>query len=217
MIEQPNRRFTVLLAGSITPTPRLLAQVKGSRCVAADGGILHAPKLGLSPELWIGDSDSSRTEDRAVFANMVCENHPPAKAATDGALALDRAVSLGARQIIAVGAFGGRTDHTFALLAHACTLAQKGIEMILTDGREEATTLGPRPRRFDYEPGTGFSVIAFTRLAGLTITGARWSLDSVMVPFGDSLTISNEVAGELSASLREGHALLLARLQTAGI
>ena len=40
--------------------------------------------------------------------------------------------------------------------------------------------------------------------------GARWPLDSVEVPFGTSLTLSNEVRGDLRISIAVGRALLLA-------
>ena len=34
--------------------------------------------------------------------------------------------------------------------------------------------------------------------SGVTVMGARWPLDSVEVPFGTSLTLSNEVRGDLN-------------------
>ena len=45
---------------------------------------------------------------------------------------------------------------------------------------------------------------------GLGVTGAKWPLDDVEVPFGSSLTISNEVRGRLVVALGAGRALLLA-------
>ena len=51
--------FTVLLAGDITPTARLAAQIAGTRVIAADSGMRHAAVLGLAPELWLGDFDSA--------------------------------------------------------------------------------------------------------------------------------------------------------------
>jgi thiamine pyrophosphokinase len=55
-----------------------------------------------------------------------------------------------------------------------------------------------------------FSVLAFSELSGLTEEGAKWPLDRVAVPFGSSLTLSNEVRGGLRISLERGRALLLA-------
>src|SRR5262245_23795107 len=39
--------FTVLLAGDITPTARLAAQIAGTRIIAADSGMRHAAVLGV--------------------------------------------------------------------------------------------------------------------------------------------------------------------------
>ena len=49
--------FTVLLAGDITPTTRLAAQIAGTRIIAADSGMRHAAALRVVPELWLGDFD----------------------------------------------------------------------------------------------------------------------------------------------------------------
>ena len=45
---------------------------------------------------------------------------------------------------------------------------------------------------------------------GVTVSGAKWPLDDVEVPFGSSLTVSNEVRGGLRISFSVGRALLIA-------
>lgn len=178
--------------------------------IAADGGIHHAQPLGLSPELWVGDFDSAVPQDGNGFPDMQRQAYPTDKNATDGALAIDEALSRGATHLILVGAFGGRTDHTFALLAHACALAKTGLHVLLSSGEEEGVPLSASRRTFNYANGTQFSVLAFTDLEGLTLSGARWPLDAISMSFGDTLTISNEVAGTLEADLQNGTALLVA-------
>ena len=51
--------FAILLGGQVMATDRLKRQLAGSRVIAADSGILHAPELGLDVELWVGDFDSN--------------------------------------------------------------------------------------------------------------------------------------------------------------
>ena len=58
--------------------------------------------------------------------------------------------------------------------------------------------------------GTLFSILGFSHLSGVTVTGAKWPLDGVEVPFGSSLTMSNEVRGGLRISFAVGRALLVA-------
>ncbi len=188
--------FTILLGGELEPTPRLAGQIAGSRVVAADSGVAHAATLGLVPELWLGDFDSMpeivpepvRDVPRLVF--------PTDKDKTDGELAVEAALHRGASSLIMVGAFGGpRADHAFL-------------------HRQEGVPLRPGRTRFDYGDGTPFSILTFSDLAGLGITGAKWPLHDVAVPFGSSLTLSNEVSGELEITLNSGRALLLARPQS---
>jgi thiamine pyrophosphokinase len=82
----------------------------------------------------------------------------------------------------------------------------------LTSGGQEAVPLLPgQEARFDYEDGTQFSVLGFSDLEGLTLSGAKWPLERRFVPFGSSLTLSNEVRGALAVRLAAGRALLLAR------
>jgi len=42
------------------------------------------------------------------------------------------------------------------------------------------------------------------------VQGAKWPLSEVEVPFGSSLTLSNEVRGRLEIALARGRAMLLA-------
>lgn len=204
-------RFTILLGGELSRTPRLDHQVAGSRVIAADSGIRHATTLELMPELWLGDFDSVPGQVDPRFADLPRETFPQDKDKTDGELAIAAALERGATSLVLVGAFGGpRADHAFLHLALALRLAEAGTEVLLTSGHQEARPLLPGTMSFDYANGTLFSVLAFSELSGLSEEGAKWPLNSVDVPFGSSLTLSNEVRGTLRVSLGSGRALLLA-------
>jgi thiamine pyrophosphokinase len=92
----------------------------------------------------------------------------------------------------------------------ALALMERGVKALLTSGNQEGVPLPHEASHFDYPAGTMFSILAFSGLRGLTVEGAKWPLDRVVVPFGSSLTLSNVVTGRLSVSLGEGRALLLA-------
>ena len=203
-------RFTILLGGELTPTPRLAAQIVGSRVIAADSGMRHAAALGVTPEIWVGDFDSVPDDLPADLLAVERQAFPPAKDNTDGELAVDEALARGATEVLLAGAFGGpRLDHAFLHLTLAVRLAEAGVAALLSSGTQEGAPLG-RSRSFDYPDGTLFSIIAFDDLAGLTVSGARWPLQSFDMPFGSSRTISNEVRGDLRVELRSGRALLVA-------
>jgi thiamine pyrophosphokinase len=204
-------RFTILLGGDFVRTPLADAQVAGSRIIAADAGMRHAETLRVVPEIWVGDFDSVPANLPAELAAVARHSFPPEKDKTDGELAIADALERGATSLLLVGAFGGaRADHAFLHLALAIRLAEQGIATTLTSGAQEGFPLLPGRTDFDYADGTLFSILGFSALAGLTVEGAKWPLKSVEVPFGSSLTISNEVHGDLSVTLDSGRALLVA-------
>lgn len=206
--------FAILLGGEAQATPRLRRQLAGARVIAADSGIAHARDLDLVPELWTGDFDSVPEAVIADWPDMPREVFPSAKDMTDGEIAVEAALKRGANRLAFVGAFGGpRPDHAFLHLTLALKLAEEGTPTLLTSGIQEARPLLPGRSSFDDLPlGTVFSVIAFTDLVDLSIEGARWPLEKRQVPFGSSLTISNEVAGPLQLTLGSGRAMLVAEI-----
>jgi len=204
-------RFTLLLGGDLVVTPRLLAQVAHTRVFAADSGIRHARELAVTPELWVGDFDSTTLLLERAYPDVPRRKFPAEKDMTDGELAVAIALEEGATSLVLAGAFGGpRADHAFLHQALAIRLAEKGIEVVLTSGAQEGVPVLPGTATFDYADGTLFSLLGFSELTGLTERGAKWPLAKVEVPFGSSLTISNQVSGQLQIELESGRALLVA-------
>jgi len=204
-------RFTILLGGDLVRTPLLDARIAGTRVIAADSGIRHAATLGLAPELWAGDFDSVTDDVRAANAGIPVALYPSDKDVTDGEIAIEAALERGATGLVLAGAFGGsRADHAFLHLSAALRLAERGYGVLLTSGLQEGLPLLPGETLFDYAPGTLFSILGFSDLEGLTLEGVKWPLTDRHVPFGSSLTLSNEVRGRLVARLGAGRAMLIA-------
>ncbi|GHF97262.1 thiamine pyrophosphokinase [Deinococcus piscis] len=202
----------ILVAGRLTlpadlswlPTPDLV--------VAADGGARHALALGLQVDRWVGDFDSSSGTE----LDAPREVHPAAKDQTDGELAAALALAAGCTRLVFVGAFGGRFDHTAALLLGALRLAEEGMDIWLTSGNEHARPLiAGQDLSLKLVPHTVLSVVAVSELRGLTLLGVRWPLDCADIPLGSGWTLSNEAAGneaasgEVQARLDQGRALLV--------
>ena len=204
-------RFTILLAGRMTPTPDLVRAVEGTRVIAADDGIRHAAALHCRPELWVGDFDSCAVAPQA-FENVRRETFPADKDRTDGELAIDAAIARGAGSLLIVGALGGpRSDHAFANLVLVLRIAAMGLAVELFDGDERAWPLDASPRHFELAAGTQFSILKFGALRGLTIEGAKWPLDRAGVPLHSILTQSNEALGPITVTVESGEAILLAQ------
>ncbi|WP_019221123.1 thiamine diphosphokinase [Bartonella senegalensis] len=203
--------FAILLNGDLSITDRLRNQIRNSRVIAADGGMRHAEALNLVPELWVGDFDSSQQALKHKYADVPREVFPSDKDMTDSALACERALQKGAEKLILCGAFGGeRSDHSLSHMTQALVMEEKGISVLLTNGLEEGWPLLPKPFSCDLPDGSLFSIIGFSDLKGLTLSGAKWPLCDKNVSFGSSLTLSNRICGTFSCHLCSGKAIVLA-------
>jgi thiamine pyrophosphokinase len=207
-----NSTFAVLLGGALEIDDRVLTLLQGARTIAADGGMRHAQALGVLPEVWVGDFDSTPDGLSEFHADTPRIPFPAEKNFTDGELAIEQAIERGATRLVLVGSFGGeRTDHALSHLLQAVTLAERGFDVVLTSGVEEAVPLLPGSRQLDLPAGSLFSVVAFTALTGLSLAGAKYPLDKADIAFGASRTISNVAEGPVTVGLGSGRALLIAR------
>jgi thiamine pyrophosphokinase len=205
--------FLILLGGELTVTERLIRQIAGARVIAADSGMKHADALGVVPEVWIGDFDSSDAVLQACYAHVPRIAFPPDKAQTDGDLAIDEALALGATRLVLAGALGGpRSDHAAHHLMKMLALAHAGIDVFLTSGAEEAWPLLAGEQFFDFAPGAVFSVLPLEPLRGLTVSGVKWELAEQDVPSGSSLTLSNVALAAPIIALKQGKAVVFASI-----
>lgn len=205
-------KFVVLLGGALTATPRLAADIAGARFIAADGGMRHAASLGVAPDVWVGDFDSTPPALLAAWPHVERQPYPTAKNETDGAIAVSAAVERGAKSIVLAGALGGeRSDHALMHLLHAVSLAEEGFAIKLTSGEEEAWPLLPGTREIDLPKDSLFSVLGLSPLSGLFLGNVRYPLTDFSLPFGSSRTISNVAEGPIPLSLASGRAVLIAR------
>jgi thiamine pyrophosphokinase len=209
-------RFVVLMGGDLTVTRRLKSQVQKARVIAADGGMAHAETLDLAPELWVGDFDSTSEELAERHRHVARHAFPAEKEKTDGEIAVDEAVRLGAREIVLVGGLGGQADHALAHFGLILKLGRRRVSSFITSGHEEAYPILNGTHHFDLPRGTRFSVVPFTDLAGLDLDGVKWPLNHRSVPLGSSLTISNVAMGPVTVRLSQGYAVALAYPESAG-
>lgn len=201
----------VLVGGRVAHT-RELERRRAERpgvVIAADGGIRHASALRVTPDAWVGDFDSSDPRD-ARFIHVPREVVPRDKDFTDAELALRVARAHGATHVTFWGAFGGRADHSLALMILALREAGAGLKVELHSGDESGSPLLPdRTVVLRAEPGQVISVVAFDDLEGLSVRGVRWPLDDALVPAGSGWTISNEATGsEVRCHVSSGRALV---------
>jgi thiamine pyrophosphokinase len=184
--------------------------------IAADGGANHLLKMGILPEIVIGDLDSidEDTLFKLTNAEVNIEQYSEDKDETDIELALRYAVELHPSVILIVGALGGRLDQTLANLSILTDLTLSGIDIRLDDGVEEAffcrasVTKGGQVE-VRGRSGETVSLIPWNGpVEGVVTEGLRWPLYGETLFSNQSRGVSNVLLGE-TASIRIQSGLLL--------
>ncbi len=202
----------VLVGGEVSPTAALRARVAAATwVVAADGGLRHAARLGLRPDLLVGDLDSLDAETRAAYPDLATEVHPTDKDALDLELALDAAAHRGAREVLVVGGLSGRLDQTLATVAIAAARRATGLDVDVHDGIRSVWPLRPgETRQLALTPGDRFSLIALDAAVRVSVTGARYPLDRATLRRSEGRGVSNVALGPLDVIAHDGALIVVA-------
>ena len=211
----------VVVAGGPAPDPSsALAVPLGARVIAADEGLEHALALGLEVAVAVGDFDSASPEALAAAEarGVRIERYPAEKDATDLELALDLAVTLGARRVLVIAGDGaGRLDH---LLAALLLLGSQRYDDVQVDAFVGTTRVHVvrGEREITGVPGETLSLLALHGPAeGVRTQGLAYPLRGETLEPGSSRGVSNVFVSDLARVTLERGALLAIRLpQTAG-
>jgi thiamine pyrophosphokinase len=198
----------LILAGGTTPTHQIrLALPPAAMCIAADSGLDHARRLGLRPDVVVGDLDSVSPQALAWAHEVGIDvvRHPTDKDKTDLELALDLAAGHGPARIVVAGIGGGRFDH---LLANVATLAHHryaGPDIdAFVDTALISVVRGERILR-----GVVGELVSLLPVGGdvvgVTTTGLRYRLENETLRAGGSRGVSNVfIEDRASVAVTEG-------------
>ena len=177
--------------------------------VAVDSGSEHAYKLFLKPDLIIGDLDSisTKTYDRVTKDKIEILEYKKDKDYTDFEIALNHVINLKIKDITVIGGEYGDIDHLFgALLAITKLHTDQNILWL----HSEQKILFPKSESIGIGIKTKFSVLPFTNLKNLNISGAKWNLENENIEFGRTKTLRNVARNEkINISVSEGKFCLI--------
>ena len=141
--------------------------------ICADGGLLVADRLGLTPDILIGDFDSvEQPKEREVI------KLPAEKDMTDSEAAIDLAVSQGYDHIVVLGGLGGRFDHTMGNIGILSKYCGKLSHLALTDGQNYVFMASPGRVTIPRGDYTYLGVISYGGAAkSVTLKGVKYPLD----------------------------------------
>jgi len=182
----------------------------GDFLAAVDGGLRHLDRLGLQPDLLIGDMDSADPERVQALEKVGVRvvHFPRDKDETDLELALREPAVLASDPIVILGALGGRLDQTLGNIALLLQPGLSGRNISLDDGSTRVFLIRSSAR-LTGSPGDTVSLIPILSPAsGIRTEGLKYPLNNeTLFPEG-TRGISNVMTGS-KAAVSIGDGILL--------
>lgn len=178
----------------------------GDLVIAADGGLTHTEKLGLAPDVILGDFDS------LGFVPTGATVFPVEKDDTDAMLAIRHGLERGFKRFVIYGGLdGSRLDHTLANFQALQYLADRGAVGYLVGEKYLVTVVKNSSIRFPAEAEGIVSVFCLGADAEeVWLKGLQYPLENGRLTAGFPLGVSNHFVGEKSEiSVKNGSLLVL--------
>ena len=180
----------------------------GDLVIAADSGLTLVNRLGIKPDLIVGDFDSlgKKPEDENVVTL------PVEKDVTDAAAAVELGRARGYSRFAFFGCSGGRPDHTFAAYQLLADLAARGETGLLFGDNFTVAAIKDGSLSFPALQTGTLSVFAVGGDAvGVTISGGYYPLSGATLSPVFPLGVSNSFVGKpVSIEVNDGTLLIFA-------
>ena len=179
---------------------------EGDFVIAADGGLRHTEKLGITPDVVLGDFDS------LGYAPEGANVFPVEKDDTDAMLAVRKGLELGYREFVLYGSLDGpRLDHTVANFQTLQFLCDHGAFGILAGIDTMAAVV--KDSSLSFPAGCRGTVSVFCMgkdASGVTLKGLYYPLENGTLTAGFPLGVSNHFTGEpAEISVMDGSLLVI--------
>lgn len=175
--------------------------------ICCDSGLKHREKLGINPNLIVGDFDSYKNPHMDVETIIL----PCEKDDTDTVFAVKEALSRGFQDFLLVGVIGGRLDHTLGNVSLLLMLDAQGKEAMALDDFSEMQIVSDQPVQIE-DCYAYFSLLNISGTAqGITIKNAKYPLAEAEISCEYQYGISNEVLpGKVAVvTVKQGRLLLI--------
>ncbi|HLO29763.1 MAG TPA: thiamine diphosphokinase, partial [Anaerolineales bacterium] len=178
--------------------------------ICADGGTRHALALAVSPKIIIGDMDSVEKGQLQKLKDddVPMELYPRDKNETDLELAIQGAIELKPKQIIILGALGGRLDQTLGNITLLSDVRLSTFDVRLDDGVEEIFLCRDQSQVHG-RIGDLVSLIPWQgAVSNIQTNNLKWPLNNETLYPNKTRGISNQLLDE-TATISIGSGLLL--------
>ena len=197
---QTDNSCLIVSGGDYSPLPEGSASF--DYIIACDRGYEYARRLGLTPDVILGDFDSSAQPDTDIPTHV----HPVMKDDTDTMLAVRHALDRGYRDISLCCALGGRFDHAFANVQSLAFAAERGAVARVLAEDTVITVFPADSMRFPRRDGWSFSCFALSDICtDVSIRGAKFGCEGTDITSRFPIGVSNVWTGEeITVSARTG-------------
>lgn len=198
-----SKRIVLVSGGELDEelTLGLLKQDENVYVIGVDKGIEFLYSHNITPSYIVGDFDSTKQAVADYYRNQTnvpIREFNPVKDASDTEIAIRLAMTLGATEIIILGATGGRIDHLWANVQSLTIPFKAGIDAKILDKQNRISLIGGKTVLKKSEAyGPYFSVFPLGKeVYGFSIQGAKYPLrNHTLTPY-DSLCVSNQIEDE---------------------
>ncbi|HJB26061.1 MAG TPA: thiamine diphosphokinase [Firmicutes bacterium] len=182
----------------------------GDYIICADNGLEHARRLGLTPDLIVGDFDSCDL-GRFSISEQKLIRYPSEKDDTDTMIAIKEGIRNGFKEFLFLGCLGGRIDHTIANIQALFYLKKRGCNGMLVDENHRIFLLSCQSMEIPRKPGFHLSVLSMgERCEGVTLEQVKYPLKNAVLTNSFPLGISNEFAADTAkVTIQKGTALIV--------
>ena len=206
-----SKRCAIFLNGIIKDYNYIKTKLrKNDFIIAVDGGIDHIKELCLSPNLILGDFDSSVLSEALKYKNAEIKKYKKDKDYTDGEIAINYVIDEKYFEVVIFGALGNRIDHMLSNINMLERLSDNKINGVIIEKDNEINFLDNEIILMK-EEFRFFSIIPITdKILGLSIKNAKYELNNEIVIRTQSKGISNEFLDEqVLISIDKGKALVI--------
>lgn len=166
--------------------------------IAADGGANIAYRFNIVPDYIIGDLDSIDEKSLKHFKTQgsKVEEYPSEKDYVDTELCLNKALELGADNIVYIGAIGNRLDHNLGNLHLLYKTLKKGAHSYIISETADVY-LCEGFMEIEGNIGDTISMVPLLQdIKGITLKGFKYPLNNASFEFGDVFGTCNVLESE---------------------
>ena len=184
------KKCVIFCAGKMEFPP--LPIEKGDLVIAADGGLCHTQRWGITPQVIIGDFDS------LGYVPEGAKVSPVEKDDTDAMLAVRLGLEQGCDRFLLYGALeGDRVDHTLANFQLLLFLQKRSAKGWLVGDKQIVTALWEKQNYPATAEGI-FSLFSMEYGTKVTLEGLKYELTDGLLQPDFPLGVSNQFVGKSS-------------------